>query len=180
MYIPFPVLFIPPCGSNFPSNNTFFPPEDLPLAVLAVQFEAMHSFSFCLSENIFISFYFKKYISLNIKFYFGHLFLPALQKYHFVVFRTSFFDEKSADILIIVPLCPFALAAFKIFFFVYSPSNSPSPPSRLPPNVEQSSLCYTVGSCWLCFLNIAVCICQSQTPQLFLILFHCAWRTCTV
>ena len=32
-------------------------------------------------------------------------------------------------------------------------------PSRLPRNVEQSSLCYTVGPCWLSILNIAVCIC---------------------
>ena len=29
-------------------------------------------------------------------------------------------------------------------------------PSRLPHNIEQSSLCYTVGPCWLSFLNIAV------------------------
>ena len=37
-------------------------------------------------------------------------------------------------------------------------------PSRLPHNIEQSSLCYTVGPCWLSFLNIAVCTCQPQTP----------------
>ena len=30
-------------------------------------------------------------------------------------------------------------------------------PSRLPPNIEQSSLCYTVGACWLSILNIAGC-----------------------
>ena len=35
-------------------------------------------------------------------------------------------------------------------------------PFRLLQNVEQSSLCYTVGPCWLSILNIAVCICQSQ------------------
>ena len=29
-------------------------------------------------------------------------------------------------------------------------------PSRLPHNIEQSSLCYTVGPCWLSILNIAV------------------------
>ena len=30
-------------------------------------------------------------------------------------------------------------------------------PSRLPQNIEQSSLCYTVGPCRLSILNIAVC-----------------------
>ena len=30
-------------------------------------------------------------------------------------------------------------------------------PSRLAPNIEQNSLCYTVGPCWLSVLNIAVC-----------------------
>ena len=30
-------------------------------------------------------------------------------------------------------------------------------PSRLPQNSEQSSMCYTVGPCWLSILNIAVC-----------------------
>ena len=29
-------------------------------------------------------------------------------------------------------------------------------PSRLPHNIEQSSLCYTIGPCWLFILNIAV------------------------
>ena len=37
-------------------------------------------------------------------------------------------------------------------------------PFRLLHNIEQSSLCYTVGPCWLSMLNIAVCTCQSQTP----------------
>ena len=44
-------------------------------------------------------------------------------------------------------------------------------PSRLPRNIEQSSLCYTAGPCWLPVLNIAVCtipVCPSQTPQLSL------------
>ena len=35
-------------------------------------------------------------------------------------------------------------------------------PSRLPHNLQQSSLCYTEGLCWLCILNIAVCTCPSQ------------------
>ena len=30
-------------------------------------------------------------------------------------------------------------------------------PSRLPHNVDQSSLCYTVRPCWLSILNIAEC-----------------------
>ena len=34
---------------------------------------------------------------------------------------------------------------------------------RLLQNIEQSSLCYTVGPCWLSVLNIAACTCQSQT-----------------
>ena len=37
-------------------------------------------------------------------------------------------------------------------------------PSRLPHNIKQSFLCYTVGPCWLTILNIALCICQSQSP----------------
>ena len=37
--------------------------------------------------------------------------------------------------------------------------------SRLsPPNIKQSSLCYTVGPFWLPILNIAMCTCPSQTP----------------
>ena len=41
-------------------------------------------------------------------------------------------------------------------------------PFRLLQNIEQSSLCYTVGFCWLAILNIVVCVCQSQTPNLSL------------
>ena len=36
-------------------------------------------------------------------------------------------------------------------------------PIKLLKNIEQSSLCYTVGPCWLSVLNTAVCTCQSQT-----------------
>ena len=36
-------------------------------------------------------------------------------------------------------------------------------PFRLPHNLKQSSLCYTVGPCWLYILNFAVCTCASQT-----------------
>ena len=35
-------------------------------------------------------------------------------------------------------------------------------PSRLSHNTEQSSLCCTVGPCWLSILSIAVCTCPSQ------------------
>ena len=39
---------------------------------------------------------------------------------------------------------------------------------RLLQNIEQSSLCYTVGPCWLSILNIVVCTCHSQIPNLSL------------
>ena len=35
-------------------------------------------------------------------------------------------------------------------------------PFRLPHNIEQSSLCYTVGPCWLSIYSIAVCTCPSH------------------
>ena len=38
-------------------------------------------------------------------------------------------------------------------------------PSRLPHDIEQSSMCYRVSSYWSSILNIAVYICQSQTPE---------------
>ena len=41
-------------------------------------------------------------------------------------------------------------------------------PSRLPHNIEQSCLCYTVGPFWLATLNTAVCTQPSQTPKLSL------------
>ena len=44
-------------------------------------------------------------------------------------------------------------------------------PFRLLQSIEQSSLCYTVGPCWLSILNIVVCTCQAQTPN---VLF-CVW-----
>ena len=39
----------------------------------------------------------------------------------------------------------------------------PPLPSRLPCNIEQSSICYIVGHCWLSILNTAVCRCPSLT-----------------
>ena len=47
--------------------------------------------------------------------------------------------------------------------YLFSPE-FPPPQSRLPHNIEQSSLCYTVGLCWLFILSIATCICPSQLP----------------
>ena len=41
-------------------------------------------------------------------------------------------------------------------------------PFRLLQNIEQSSLCCTVGPCWLSVLNIALCTYRSQTPILSL------------
>ena len=46
-------------------------------------------------------------------------------------------------------------------------------PFRLLHNIDQSSLCYAVGPCWLSILNIAVCTCQSQTPNTLLNTFKC-------
>jgi len=43
---------------------------------------------------------------------------------------------------------------------IQSPPNSL--PSRLPHNIEQSSLCYTVGPCWLSILNTAVWTCYAM------------------
>ena len=53
---------------------------------------------------------------------------------------------------------------------IRSPPNSPLQ-SRLPHNIEQSSLCYTVSPCWLSILNTAMCMCPSQTPKLSLFCF---------
>ena len=36
-------------------------------------------------------------------------------------------------------------------------------PYRLPHNIEESSLCYTVGPCWLSILNMVVWACPPQT-----------------
>ena len=38
-------------------------------------------------------------------------------------------------------------------------------PFKLLQNIESSSLCYTVGPCWLSILNMVVCTCQSQIPN---------------
>ena len=38
-------------------------------------------------------------------------------------------------------------------------------------DIEYNSLCYRVGPGWLSILNIVVCVCQSQIPNLSLLLF---------
>ena len=46
-------------------------------------------------------------------------------------------------------------------------------PLRLLKDIEQSSLCYTVGPCWLSILNIAVCMCLSLPfENIMLFVFH--------
>ena len=53
-------------------------------------------------------------------------------------------------------ICIYKATLFQILF-----------PSRLLQNMEQSSLCYTVGPCQLSVLQMVVHICQPQTPNLF-------------
>ena len=45
-------------------------------------------------------------------------------------------------------------------------STLPQPPlaSRQAHNIEQSSMCYTAGPCWLSSLNIVMCTWPAQTP----------------
>ena len=45
-------------------------------------------------------------------------------------------------------------------------STLPQPPfpSRLAHNIEQSSMCHTIGLCWLSIWNITVCTWPAQTP----------------
>ena len=38
-------------------------------------------------------------------------------------------------------------------------------PSRLPHYFEQSSVCHTIGPCWLFILNTAVCTCRPKLPN---------------
>ena len=54
-------------------------------------------------------------------------------------------------------LCTHISILFKILF-----------PFRLLQSTEQTSLCYTVGPCWLFISDIAVCPCLSQTRNLSL------------
>ena len=49
--------------------------------------------------------------------------------------------------------------------YVYVSILPQTPLTRLPRNLEQSSLCYRVGPCWLSILNRAVCTYPSPTPS---------------
>ena len=57
------------------------------------------------------------------------------------------------------------------YTWIHSPSNTPH--IHGAQSVEQSSLCYTVGPCWLSILNTAVCTWLSQTPWLSLLPILC-------
>ena len=50
-------------------------------------------------------------------------------------------------------------------------------PYRLLQSIEYSSLCYTVGPCWLSILHILVCICQSQPPNSSLPFIFSPWQS---
>ena len=52
-----------------------------------------------------------------------------------------------------------------IYMYPFSPK-LPSP-SRLPRDIEQGSMCYTVGPCWLSILNTALCTCQFYASYSF-------------
>ena len=51
-----------------------------------------------------------------------------------------------------------------LFFFQFLSYLGEDNKISLLQDIEQSSLCYTVGPCWLSILNTAVCTCPSQTP----------------
>ena len=51
------------------------------------------------------------------------------------------------------------------FFFRYFPIQV----------IEQSSLCYTVGPCWLSISYLIVCVCSFQAPNLFLLPTFLLW-----
>ena len=54
---------------------------------------------------------------------------------------------------------------------IHSPANTP--PIHGAQTIEQRSLCYIVGPCWLSILNRAVCTWPSQTPWLSLLPILC-------
>ena len=43
-------------------------------------------------------------------------------------------------------------------------------PFKLLQNIEQNSLCYTIGLYWLSILNTIVCICRFKAPNTFCLL----------
>ena len=51
-------------------------------------------------------------------------------------------------------------------------------PIRLLQSIEQSSLCYIVGPCWLSILNIVVCVCHSPFAHFLFRLFDFLLLSC--
>ena len=66
--------------------------------------------------------------------------------------------------LLVLPLLLFGSATLFILFTHLSIIFQILFPFRLLHSFEESSLCYTVGLCWLSTLNTAMCTCPSQTP----------------
>ena len=73
--------------------------------------------------------------------------------------------------LLVLPLLLFGSATLFILFTHLSIIFQILFPFRLLHSFEESSLCYTVGLCWLSILNIAVCTCQPQIPNLSFLLW---------
>ena len=84
--------------------------------------------------------------------------------------RSTELCQFQATIQLYIYICSFSYA-FPLFFPYFIPR-------RLLQNIKCSSLCYTVGSCWLSILCIVVCICQSQAPNLSLLLIPHLVTTC--
>ena len=55
-------------------------------------------------------------------------------------------------------------SAIHIHVFIRPPS---PPPIQTAHDIEQSSMCYTVGPCWLSILDTTVCTCQSKLLNYF-------------
>ena len=63
---------------------------------------------------------------------------------------------------------------------MYPFSPQTSLPSRLLHNIDQSSLCYTVGPCWLSVLNVAVCTYGMVFFILFFKFIYFNWKLITL
>ena len=63
---------------------------------------------------------------------------------------------------------------------MYPFSPQTSLPSRLLHNIDQSSLCYTVGPCWLSVLNVAVCTYGMVFFILFFKFIYFYWKLITL
>ena len=84
--------------------------------------------------------------------------------------RSTKLCQSQAMIQLYIYICSFSYA-FPLFFPYFVPCS-------LLQNIKCSSLCYTVGSCWLSILCIVVSICQSQAPNLSLLLVPHLVTTC--